>query len=164
MVRLNNSFFFHSNLQRHSTGVMIGKTTNLNHRHSVGPNSTATIPVKVWHCPACTYENSSASVVCDICSSPRGLANSSKSSNDMVALRYEGTVTSENSVDLSRKESKLMENLRRKEESEARTKWENIIQYCKDVSVSVRINWTLFSFKISFVNSVLIFFSEFFCL
>lgn len=117
---------------------MIGKTTNLNHRHSVGPNSTATIPVKVWHCPACTYENSSASVVCDICSSPRGLANSSKSSNDMVALRYEGTVTSENSVDLSRKESKLMENLRRKEESEARTKWENIIQYCKDVSVSVQ--------------------------
>lgn len=119
--------------QRHSTGVMIGKTTNLNHRHSVGPN-TATIPVKVWHCPACTYENSSASVVCEICSSPRGLANSSKSSNDMSALRYEGTVTSENSVDLSRKESKLMENLRRKEESEARTKWENIIQYCKDVS------------------------------
>lgn len=27
-----------------------------------------------------------------------------------------------------------MENLRRKEEGEARTKWENIIQYCKDVS------------------------------
>lgn len=117
---------------------MIGKTTNLNHRHSVGPNTTATIPVKVWHCPACTYENSSASVVCDICSSPRGLANSSKSSNDMSALRYEGTVTSENSVDLSRKESKLMENLRRKEESEARTKWENIIQYCKDVSCITR--------------------------
>lgn len=113
---------------------MIGKTTNLNHRHSVGPNTTATIPVKIWHCPACTYENSSASVVCEICSSPRGLANSSKSSNDMSALRYEGTVTSENSVDLSRKESKLMENLRRKEEGEARTKWENITQYCKDVS------------------------------
>lgn len=71
---------------------MIGKTTNLNHRHSVGPNTTATIPVKVWHCPACTYENSSASVVCDICSSPRGLANSSKSSNDMSSLRYEGMI------------------------------------------------------------------------
>ncbi|XP_055303942.1 calpain-D-like [Sitodiplosis mosellana] len=119
--------------KRHSTGVMIGKTTNINHRHSVGPNTTATIPVKVWHCPACTYENNSASVVCDICSSPRGLANSSKSSNDMSSLRYEGTITSEHhSVDLSRKESKLMENLRRKEEGEARTKWENIIQYCKD--------------------------------
>lgn len=135
---LNFCFFLLK--QRHSTGVMIGKTTNLNHRHSVGPNTTATIPVKVWHCPACTYENSSASVVCDICSSPRGLANSSKSSNDMSALRYEGTVTSEKSVDLSRKESKLMENLRRKEESEARTKWENITQYCKDVS-SPRLFW-----------------------
>lgn len=125
---------------------MIGKTTNLNHRHSVGPNTTATIPVKVWHCPACTYENSSASVVCDICSSPRGLANSSKSSNDMSALRYEGTVTSDNSVDLSRKESKLMENLRRKEESEARTKWENITQYCKDVSHRCEIAFFKFFF------------------
>lgn len=39
-----------------------------------------------------------------------------------------------NSVtDVSRKESKLMENLRKIEESEARTKWENIIQYCKEV-------------------------------
>lgn len=28
-----------------------------------------------------------------------------------------------------------MENLRKIEESEARTKWENIIQYCKEVSV-----------------------------
>lgn len=52
----------------------------------------------------------------------------------MSALRYECTITSDTSVDLSRKESKLMENLRRKEESEARTKWENITQYCKDVS------------------------------
>lgn len=32
-----------------------------------------------------------------------------------------------------RKESMLMESLRRTEESEARTKWENIIQYCKEV-------------------------------
>lgn len=32
-----------------------------------------------------------------------------------------------------RQESMLMENLRRSEESEARTKWENIIQYCKEV-------------------------------
>lgn len=36
-------------------------------------------------------------------------------------------------VDASRLESKLMENLRRIEETEARTKWENIIQYCKEV-------------------------------
>lgn len=63
----------------------------------------------------------------------------------MSALRYEGTVTSENSVDLSRKESKLMENLRRKEESEARTKWENITQYCKDVSSPLTLGLLLLS-------------------
>lgn len=112
---------------------MIGKSTNISNRHSVGPNTTITIPLKIWHCPACTYENSSASVVCEICSSPRGLANSSKSSNDMSYLRLDGNGIIETSVDLSRKESKLMENLRRKEEGEARTKWENITQYCKDV-------------------------------
>lgn len=126
-------------LQRHSTGgVMVGKSTNITNRHSCGPNSSVTIPVKIWHCPACTYENSSASVVCDICSSPRGLASGSKSSNDMSSLRsIDGNGVIETSVDLSRKESKLMENLRKKEESEARNKWENIIQYCKDVSISV---------------------------
>jgi calpain-15 len=32
----------------------------------------------------------------------------------------------------SRHESKLMENLRQQEESEALTKWENVIQYCKE--------------------------------
>lgn len=40
-----------------------------------------------------------------------------------------------NLTDVSRKESKLMENLRKIEESEARTKWENIIQYCKEVNI-----------------------------
>lgn len=67
--------------------------------------------------------------MCDICSSPRGLANNSKSSNDINS-----TTTDETSNDLSRQESKLMENLRKIEESEARNKWENIIQYCKEVN------------------------------
>lgn len=130
--RINLNHFSFLFAQRHSTGgVMVGRSNNT-HRHSVGPNTT--IPVKVWHCPACTYENSSASVVCDICSSPRGLASTSKSSNELSFLHLDGNSVIETSVDLSRKESKLMENLRRKEEIEARTKWENIIQYCKDVN------------------------------
>lgn len=120
--------------KRHSTGgVVLGKSTNITNRHSSGGNATNSTVVKVWHCPACTYENSSASVVCDICSSPRGLASSSKSSNDINASGSTSNNRDECSTDLSRQESKLMENLRKIEESEARNKWENIIQYCKEV-------------------------------
>lgn len=49
--------------------------------------------------------------------------------NSMAA----NAMTANQVMDVSRKESKLMENLRKIEESEARTKWENIIQYCKEV-------------------------------
>lgn len=40
--------------KRHSTGAVLGT-------------------VKTWQCPACTFENPLASVVCEICSSNRGL-------------------------------------------------------------------------------------------
>lgn len=54
-----------------------------------------------------------------------------------VASAAATTIGSISSVDVSRKESKLMENLRRIEENEARTKWENIIQYCKEVCLFI---------------------------
>lgn len=117
-------------LQRHSTGgVIAGRSVNISNRHS-----TPAAVIKTWHCPACTYENSSASVVCDICSSPRGMANSLKSAGDLSACANAGNNDGERHIDFNRQESKLMENLRKIEESEARTKWENIIQYCKEVS------------------------------
>lgn len=94
-------------------------SSSCTNRHS-SSGSTPT-SVKTWQCPACTYENSSASVVCEICSSPRGLVNT-LSSESNTGL----------SSDVNRKESKLMENLRQIEESEARGKWENIIQYCRE--------------------------------
>lgn len=72
--------------------------------------------------------------MCDICSSPRGLANSLKSAGDLSACGSATSTDGDKPFDLSRKESKLMENLRKIEESEARTKWENIIQYCKEVN------------------------------
>ncbi|XP_055840990.1 calpain-D isoform X1 [Episyrphus balteatus] len=112
--------------KRHSTGAVVTRpssssssSVNVN-RHSSSGSSTS---IKTWQCPACTYENSSASVVCDICSSPRGLANT---------LPTEPNITSGIIVDMNRQESKLMENLRQIEESEARNKWENIIQYCRE--------------------------------
>lgn len=118
-------------LQRHSTGAVLPKVNNLNNRHSSGASAAvaAAAALKTWQCPACTYENSSASVVCDICSSPRGLVTS------MTTDGGTSTGVAASIVDASRKESKLMEYLRKIEESEARTKWENIIQYCKEVCV-----------------------------
>ncbi|XP_060662248.1 calpain-D isoform X3 [Drosophila nasuta] len=82
--------------------------------------------VKKWQCPACTYENCAASVVCEICSSSRGLVNAVLS--DALA-RKSLRVTN---LSEFRQESKLMENLRQLEETEALTKWQNIIQYCRD--------------------------------
>lgn len=125
--------------QRHSTGAFIQQKSN----HNINRQSSGATIIKMWQCPACTYENSSASVVCDICSSPRGLASGgcfsiepSLQSGGVAGSSNGGSVgggTGSSFNDFSRKESKLMENLRRTEESEARTKWENIIQYCKEV-------------------------------
>ncbi|XP_037822631.1 calpain-D isoform X1 [Lucilia sericata] len=93
-------------------------------RHSSSGSSAASGSLKTWQCPACTYENCSASVVCEMCSSPRGLVNNITK----MALLHK---TNRHSAELQQ-ESKLMENLRRIEEAEALHKWENIIQYCRD--------------------------------
>ncbi|EDX18531.1 GD17529 [Drosophila simulans] len=82
---------------------------------------------KKWQCPACTYDNCAASVVCDICSSPRGLASAVLGE----ALGRKSVRVALTPADI-RQESKLMENLRQLEETEALTKWQNIIQYCRD--------------------------------
>lgn len=95
---------------------------------SSSSSSVAATPVlKTWHCPACTFENSSASVVCEICSSHRKL-------NMTTETSFTGGPMGALDPDMSRHESKLMENLRQMEESEALSKWENIIQYCKENS------------------------------
>lgn len=184
--------------------------------------------MRTWQCPTCTYENSSSSVVCDMCQSSRGLAGamlmqqhaiseaalngasggltgaqcvqnmvsatttastlsaaaavasanaisatqaalnvgiagggiaggsgmgggsgcsgsggasvggfsamSSAAMGSMNGYTVPGIATMQRTTEALRKESKLMENLRRYEESVARIKWENIIHYCKEVS------------------------------
>ncbi|XP_039497371.1 calpain-D isoform X2 [Drosophila santomea] len=92
---------------------------------AVGASSSS----KKWQCPACTYDNCAASVVCDICSSPRGLASAVLGE----ALGRKSIRVALTPADI-RQESKLMENLRQLEETEALTKWQNIIQYCRDNS------------------------------
>lgn len=115
--------------KRHSTGSVLTRTGSGHGSHSSStpasvppkPPAPAPTPVpKTWQCPACTYENSSASVVCEICSSHRRAVTEIPPVNLNVRLED------------SRHESKLMENLRQQEEAAARSKWENIIQYCKE--------------------------------
>lgn len=133
--------------KRHSTGAVLSRAGSGSASHSssstaaasitvVAPPSTPVLAtpvvvrhqnpptiVKMWECPACTYENPAASVVCEICSSHR---------RSISENSFGGVVQSNIRVEDSRHESKLMENLRQMEESEALSKWENIIQYCKE--------------------------------
>ncbi|KAM7349502.1 calpain 15 small optic lobes isoform 2-T2 [Cochliomyia hominivorax] len=99
-------------------------SSSSNSSQQLNRHSSSGSSVKTWQCPACTYENCSASVVCEMCSSPRGLVNNITK----MALLHK---TNRHSAELQQ-ESKLMENLRRIEEAEALHKWENIIQYCRD--------------------------------
>lgn len=115
-------------LQRHSIGAeVLERSTNVTNQR----NDSA----KVWHCPACTYENPLASVICEICSSPRGLANNMKTLNNLNNFSSSGGVEPNDASEWNRQESKLMENLRKIEETEARNKWENIKLYCEDVRI-----------------------------
>ncbi|XP_034124051.1 calpain-D isoform X3 [Drosophila guanche] len=119
--------------KRHSTGGSIvprnisiaGLAAGTSAYNIQQQGAPAAAGAKKWQCPACTYENCAASVVCDICSSPRGLVNA-----------VIGDALSRKSIRVAltdiRQESKLMENLRQLEETEALTKWQNIIQYCRD--------------------------------
>lgn len=115
--------------KRHSTGSVLTRSGSGHGSHSsssssVAPKPPAPTPVttpKIWQCPLCTYENSSASVVCEICSSHR-----------RAVTEAPPVILNVTQLEDSRHESKLMENLRKQEQSEARAKWENIIQYCKE--------------------------------
>lgn len=115
--------------KRHSTGSVLTRSGSGHGSHSSSSSSVVAKPAiqappppvpKIWQCPACTYENSSANIVCEICSSHRR------------AIAEAPPVSLNIMLEDSRHESKLMENLRQQEQSEALTKWENIIQYCKE--------------------------------
>ena len=97
--------------------------------------ATRKIPRKI-KCSACTYENKAGVKKCEMCNSQLTLVQSSA---PKVALPTQpptelttrpGSTTSMG----SRHESELMEQLRKVEESAAKDKWRNIVQFCKEVS------------------------------
>ena len=98
--------------------------------------ATRKIPRKI-KCSACTYENKAGVKKCEMCNSQLTLVPIAP--NPKVALPTQpatelarpGSTTSMG----SRHESELMEQLRKVEESAAKDKWRNIVQFCKEVSL-----------------------------
>uniref|UniRef100_A0A182PVZ1 Cap-specific mRNA (nucleoside-2'-O-)-methyltransferase 1 n=1 Tax=Anopheles epiroticus TaxID=199890 RepID=A0A182PVZ1_9DIPT len=72
------------------------------------------MPKRTWQCPACTYENSLACVVCDICSSHRHI--------DTGCLVWQQQQQLQN--------NRLEENQRQVDDLEALNRWKSIIEYC----------------------------------
>ena len=97
--------------------------------------TTRKIPRKI-KCSACTYENKAGVKKCEMCNSQLTLVTSVAAKvaalpTQPTELTRPGSTTSMG----SRHESELMEQLRKVEESAAKDKWRNIVQFCKEVSI-----------------------------
>ncbi|XP_053678146.1 calpain-D [Anopheles nili] len=79
------------------------------------PSMQVSMPKRTWQCPACTYENSLACVVCDICSSHRHI--------DTGCLVWQ-------QQQQLQKNNRLEENQRQLDDLEALNRWKSIIEYC----------------------------------
>uniref|UniRef100_A0A182JEA7 Calpain-D n=1 Tax=Anopheles atroparvus TaxID=41427 RepID=A0A182JEA7_ANOAO len=73
------------------------------------------IPKRTWQCPACTFENSLACVVCDICSSHRHI--------DTGGLMWQ-------QQQQKQKNNRLEESQHHIDDLEALNRWKSIIEYC----------------------------------
>lgn len=94
---------------------------------------------KIWYCNQCTYENAVKSPSCEMCQNPRSVC--------MDMLKYSIDTFSKQLSDVDnssiviqthskmRQQSELMENLRSNEEKDALTKCQQIVQYCKEVTI-----------------------------
>uniref|UniRef100_A0A182N1J3 Cap-specific mRNA (nucleoside-2'-O-)-methyltransferase 1 n=2 Tax=Cellia TaxID=44534 RepID=A0A182N1J3_9DIPT len=82
---------------------------------AVSKSMQVSMPKRTWQCPACTYENSLACVVCDICSSHRHI--------DTGCLVWQ-------QQQQLQKNNRLEENQRQLDDLEALNRWKSIIEYC----------------------------------
>lgn len=92
---------------------------------------------KTWVCDECTYENAVESPSCEICQSSRTVPGEmmkysadtfskhlSNANNSSIVLQTHSKL---------KQQSELMENLRQNEEQEALVRWQQIVQYCREV-------------------------------
>lgn len=90
---------------------------------------------KTWICEKCTFENSVESPCCEICQITRTICNNSLESSTNTFSKHLSDNDSKSIVIQSKQQSELMEQLRQNEEEEALIKWQQIVQYCKEVNV-----------------------------
>lgn len=88
---------------------------------------------KTWICDECTFENSVESPSCEMCQSSRTICSDVYFSTDTFSKRLSDHDNT-SIVLQTKQQSELMEHLRQNEEQEALIKWQQIVQYCKEVS------------------------------
>uniref|UniRef100_A0A146L894 Calpain-D n=1 Tax=Lygus hesperus TaxID=30085 RepID=A0A146L894_LYGHE len=113
--------------RRHSSGGTSGRAlvkpkVTVTNSDAKSSDSTEILVHKSWQCIHCTFENRTPSPACEMCHSSRSMPVTAS------------PATSPAGVEASPKaqKSELTENLRIIEEKEALSKWESIVNYCKE--------------------------------
>lgn len=88
---------------------------------------------KTWICNECTFENSVESPSCEMCQSNRTICGDILFSTDTFS-KHLSDHDNTSIVLQTKQQSELMEHLRQNEEQEALVRWQQIVQYCKEVS------------------------------
>lgn len=131
---------------RHSRSGVINSYANgpVSNELSVIPAQVgARSPSSSWQCVHCTYENRTASVACEMCQSSRSLSVAVSPVPPGTPVSSPAPAeTPPTRVQTVRQESELMEDLRHIEEREALEKWKRIVQYCKEVRISL-LSWNI---------------------
>lgn len=97
-------------------------------------NGTVARDRKSWVCDECTFENSVESPCCEMCQSSRPICMNGSAIWPTDTFSKHLSDSDNTSIVLQTKQqSELMENLRQNEEGEALVKWQQIVQYCKEV-------------------------------
>lgn len=98
-------------------------------KHLKSPESSAIRTC--WECSACTLINSYSRFTCEVCHQSRNILTLRPNTASRNASIYATTLNA-----FCKGESESMETLRRLEESEAREKWESIVNFCKNEGIS----------------------------
>ncbi len=105
-----------------------------NHGENQSANANLSREKRRWVCDECTYENSVKSPCCEICQSARSIFGDGllPSAKDTFSKRLSDSDNA-SIVIQTKQQSELMEQLRQNEEEEALIRWQQIVQYCKEV-------------------------------
>lgn len=109
----------------------------LNSSGEITELANGTVERKTWTCDECTFENSVESPSCEMCQSSRTICGDVFTFSTDTFSKHLSDNDNTSIVLQTKQQSELMEHLRQNEEQEALIKWQQIVQYCKEVSVSV---------------------------